>query len=240
LQFPAVPPAFPQNGVVNVFGTQPYVPLAPGGIISIYGTRLAESILAAGLPPPGGELVNSEVFMAGHKLPLYYVSDGQVSAVVPVGLNVNTTHQVYVQRGLTLSSPVQVEVAAAQPVIYPVIVDAAPADDSAPHQVSSTSPAHAGDVLTMYAAGLGVTNPPLMDGQAAPSSGNPLVYTSNQVTVSFGSQTATPAFAGLAPGIVGLYQVNVAVPQGPPTGSAVPLTLTVADQTSPAVTIAIQ
>lgn len=231
-------PAFPQAGIVNAFGGHSYVPLAPGTIISVYGTRLAESNLGASATPLGTELVDTEVFMAGKKLPLFYVSDLQVNAIVPAGLNVNTTHQVLVQRGSTYSLPVQVEVAAAQPVIYPVIT-AYPADHSAPHQVSAVNPAHAGDVLVMYAAGLGLTNPALPDGQAAPADGKPLYLTSNTVGVSFGNQTATPFFMGLAPGYVGLYQVNVTVPQGA-AGSAVPLTVTVAGQTSPAVPLPIQ
>jgi uncharacterized protein (TIGR03437 family) len=52
--------------------------------------------------------------------------------------------------------------------------------------------------------------------------------------------TALPAsYAGLAPGLVGLYQVNVQVPNDAPTGNAVSLALSVGGATSNTVTIAI-
>jgi uncharacterized protein (TIGR03437 family) len=47
-------------------------------------------------------------------------------------------------------------------------------------------------------------------------------------------------FSGLAPGFVGLYQVNVQVPAAAPSGAAVPVALTIAGVQSNTVTIAIQ
>jgi uncharacterized protein (TIGR03437 family) len=47
-------------------------------------------------------------------------------------------------------------------------------------------------------------------------------------------------FVGLTPNFVGLYQVNVTVPAGTPTGSAVPVALVTDDGPSNRVTIAIQ
>jgi len=44
----------------------------------------------------------------------------------------------------------------------------------------------------------------------------------------------------LTPGLAGLYQVNVAVPAGIAMGDAVPVVLSVAGQSSPAVTIAVR
>ena len=67
-----------------------------------------------------------------------------------------------------------------------------------------------------------------------------LSYTTNTVTATLGGQAAQVQFAGLAPGFVGLYQVNVIVPSGLTPGSAVPLVLTDTNASSPAVTAAIQ
>jgi uncharacterized protein (TIGR03437 family) len=58
--------------------------------------------------------------------------------------------------------------------------------------------------------------------------------------VTIGGVPATPSFAGLAPGWVGLYQVNVQVPANAPTGDAVPVTLSVGGAVSNQVTIAVQ
>jgi len=60
------------------------------------------------------------------------------------------------------------------------------------------------------------------------------------VTVAIGNGPATVPFAGLAPGFVGLYQVNVQVPANSPIGDAVPLALSVAGVAANPLTIAIQ
>ena len=75
-------------------------------------------------------------------------------------------------------------------------------------------------------------------GNAGPS--DPLAATANQVTVSIGGVNAKTVFAGLLPGGVGLYQLQMIVPDGAPTGDSVPVILSVAGQTSPPVTMAIQ
>jgi uncharacterized protein (TIGR03437 family) len=62
----------------------------------------------------------------------------------------------------------------------------------------------------------------------------------NPVSVSIGGIDSEVYFAGLAPGFVGLYQINVRVPPTAPTGAAVPLTVTVAGATSNTATLTIQ
>ena len=62
----------------------------------------------------------------------------------------------------------------------------------------------------------------------------------NPVTVTIGGAAAQVAYHGLAPGYAGLYQVNAVVPSGITTGDAVPVALSVAGQTSPAVTMAVR
>jgi adhesin/invasin len=55
-----------------------------------------------------------------------------------------------------------------------------------------------------------------------------------------GGQSAQVNFSGLTPGFAGLYQVNAVVPAGTETGANVPVTLAIAGQTSPPVTLSIQ
>src|SRR5271157_3194995 len=69
---------------------------------------------------------------------------------------------------------------------------------------------HAGDVLTVYAAGEGQVTPPVGTGAASPSS--PPANAALPVTARVGSQDANVVFAGLTPGAVGLFQINVVVP----------------------------
>jgi uncharacterized protein (TIGR03437 family) len=100
------------------------------------------------------------------------------------------------------------------------------------------SPVTAGDRLVIYAEGLGPVTPAFAAGGLAPF--DTLYRTANPVSVSIGGQPAVVEFAGLAPGSVGAYQINVVVPAGIPPGDAVPLVIAVADATSPAATIAVR
>ena len=82
------------------------------------------------------------------------------------------------------------------------------------------------------------------DGAAAPL--NLVLQTAATVTATIGGVNAPVVFSGLTPGLAGLYQVNVQVPAGTPTGDAVPLVLTVTEPTtgmtaqSNQVTVAVQ
>ena len=103
-----------------------------------------------------------------------------------------------------------------------------------------TIPAARGSVIQIYATGGGETTPSLLPGEAAAASGNPLVLTNAQPTVTMGGQQATVQFSGMAPGYVGLWQINAQIPQTVTPGNAVPLVVTAGGATSNTVTIAVQ
>jgi uncharacterized protein (TIGR03437 family) len=243
LSSPKTPPAITQAGIVSAASPLSFTALAPGGIIAIYGNLLADDAIAAPafqFPLPT-TLGNAQVIIAGESVPLLYVSPGQINAVVPFGLNMNTTYSLLIQRDLTLSSPVPINVAGAQPGAFLSSGSAIVEDyrGTAPaFLVTSSAPAQAGDTLVIYCAGLGVTNPPVGDGVASPSI--PPAQTQSPVTVTIGGQNANVSFAGLTPTLVGLYQVNVTMPAGVTPGNSVPVMLTVAGQTGPAAIIATQ
>ena len=102
-----------------------------------------------------------------------------------------------------------------------------------------SSPAKAGEALVIYCSGLGPVDPAVASGQAAPAQ-EPLVRTTNEVTVTIGGKNAPVFFSGLTPGLVGLYQVNVIVPDGVDPGDNVPLALSVAGQSGPEARMAVQ
>jgi uncharacterized protein (TIGR03437 family) len=103
--------------------------------------------------------------------------------------------------------------------------------------VDANAPAHAGDYLEIYATGLGaVTNTPQTGAVALVT---PLSYLIGNATVTIGGVAAPVIFAGLAPGYVGLYQVNVQVPEGVAAGDAVPVILSTG-AVSNAVTISVR
>jgi uncharacterized protein (TIGR03437 family) len=75
-------------------------------------------------------------------------------------------------------------------------------------------PAVAAETVLIYCTGLGMVNSPPADGVAG--SGQTTVATP---TVTIGGKNATVSFSGLAPGFVGLYQINAVVPSGLGTGN---------------------
>jgi uncharacterized protein (TIGR03437 family) len=78
-------------------------------------------------------------------------------------------------------------------------------------------PASAGEALETYGLGLGAVNPAVDAGVPAPT--DPLAYAIAPPQVKIGNKDATVTYAGLAPGLVGMYQVNIIVPSGLKTGS---------------------
>jgi uncharacterized protein (TIGR03437 family) len=99
-------------------------------------------------------------------------------------------------------------------------------------------PAQRGGVVSFFGTGLGEVSsrPPL--GGPAPSA--PLATTLTKPILTVGGIQADVSFSGLAPGFVGLYQVNVTIPQTAPAGQAVPVTLAIGGVMSNTVTIAIE
>src|ERR1022692_2163123 len=98
-------------------------------------------------------------------------------------------------------------------------------------------PAKIGEYISIYATGLGdVSNRPSL---GYPSPGSLLATTLATPTVTIGGAPATVSFSGLAPGYVGLYQINVQVPVGAPTGPGIPLIVTIAGVSSNTATIAV-
>jgi uncharacterized protein (TIGR03437 family) len=101
--------------------------------------------------------------------------------------------------------------------------------------LGATRTSKPGDVIVIYCTGLGQTIPFATTGTAAPASP---IETTAQATVIFGGQvSAQSAFAGLTPGFVGLYQVNVQIPANVPTGTSVTMSLAVGSTVSNTVNI---
>jgi uncharacterized protein (TIGR03437 family) len=112
--------------------------------------------------------------------------------------------------------------------------------DSAYNLVDASNPATAGTtIILIYCTGLGSvsSNQPAT---GAPASTTELAQTTATTTVTIGGVTENASFSGLAPGYVGLYQVNALVPAGVAAGSAVPVAITIGGVTSNTVTIVVQ
>jgi uncharacterized protein (TIGR03437 family) len=221
--------------------------IAPGELITIFGSALGPAAPVGLQLTPDGQYVTTslggtQVLFDGVAAPITYVSSSQVNAIVPfelAGSTVSTQVQVAVEG--VASSPVTEFLAAASPAVFTVSGGSGQGavlnQDSSPN--SSSNPASIGSVLQVFITGAGQTVPAGVDGQLAGS--NPAIP-SGQVTATIGGVPAVVQYAGSSNGLVaGVTQVNVVVPAGSPTGSAVPLVVQVGAYPSPAgVTVALQ
>ena len=82
--------------------------------------------------------------------------------------------------------------------------------------VTTARPAQIGETIAVYLTGLGDVTPPVADGAIGPS--NPPSLTTNNISAFVGGKAATVAYAGLAPQLAGLYQVNITIPAGVSAG----------------------
>jgi uncharacterized protein (TIGR03437 family) len=233
------------GGVVSTASGQGGAPVAPGGFVSIYGSNLASATSISETLPYQTELAGTQVLLGGLPLPLEFVASGQINALVPFGVPVNTPLQLIVAANGSYALPETLIVAPAQPAVFTqnesgsgagAILVVTP--KGAQFLATASTPASAGDVLEIFCAGLGAVDPAVPDGSGAPSS--TLSHTVGTVTATIGGQSAQVPFAGLAPGFAGLYQVNVTVPPGIAPGDNVPVILTVDGASSPPVTVAVQ
>jgi uncharacterized protein (TIGR03437 family) len=143
----------------------------------------------------------------------------------------------------TMGEPVNVLLAQVSPGVFTVSSNgsgqAVAIDALSGQLISESNPAIAGATyISIYCTGLGpVTNQPRT---GAAASASPLSWTTATPTVTIGNVGVKALFSGLAPGFVGLYQINVQVPSGVSPGSNVPLIVSIGGATAPTVTVAVQ
>jgi uncharacterized protein (TIGR03437 family) len=220
--------------------------LAPGSLVSIFGTNVGSAQSDAQTVPFGttlggvGVKINGmdapvrDVFPAGAypfinaQVPFEVLASGQTSATVPVTISVNGVQ----------SDPQQVKIVTQAPAIFTipsgsgnaVLVNLTDFSIAAPKGSITgltTHPIARGTKAYFYATGLGVMTPPVTDGDGGGATVHNVV---NTPVVLVGGITAAAAFAQ-APGYPGVYQVNVTIPANAPTGSAVDLQMRSADGT---------
>jgi uncharacterized protein (TIGR03437 family) len=226
-------PQAPANGVVNTANYQPS--MAAGGLVSIFGQRLASTASAAGTPLPailGGTCVT----LNNSPLPLLASSPSQINAQLPPALAAG-------RYPLVVRSIANHEASGSATVTVSKYAPAVFVDADGPaifHQdgtrVDLYNPGHRDEELTIYATGLGpTTGGTVTSGVPAPS--NPLAVT-GPVEVFFGDPTISDAqeivdWSGLAPGLIGVYQINCRIPGTHLEGDSLPVTLRIGGVGSP-------
>ncbi len=232
---PSEAPSYSAASIVNSASNLPG-PLAPNTIATLYGGNLAYSTSAMsagdirGLALPVA-LAGVRVLVRNVPANIYYVSPGQVNFLVPSLLEAGPA-DVQLTRDGRAGPAVNIVLAGAAPALFlrdRATVIATRADGSL---IGDDAPAHPGDDIVLYATGLGRTAPDapygLIPAQPAPL-GDPAAF---QVLVDGSPLEASRiAYAGLAPGFAGLYQINLKLPDW--LGDDPRIQIRVGDQVSP-------
>ncbi len=230
--------------------------VAPGEIVSIFGSGFGPAAGVSGtIDATTGNLVTTlagvQVLFGGTAAPIFFENAGQINVQVPYQSAVGSKVPVVVSiNGTPYTVIASLPVAESNPGLFADFpatgyVTGAPIQAIALNYPaatlnSATNPVARGSYIVLYATGGGTLSAPLSDGMAA--STDPLITLTDNPQVTIGGQPATVSFAGLAPGFIGLIQVNVLVPETVTPGSAVPVVLTFggAGNQSENATIAVQ
>jgi uncharacterized protein (TIGR03437 family) len=212
--------------------------LSPGALVSIFGTGMASGTAspAGGFPLPS-ILNGTQVLVNGTAAPLFFVSPTQINYQMP--MEASAPASVAVASAGSTSSPVSLNLSPAAPGIFTSTGSQASALNADFSTNSPSNPAATGTYVQVFVTGLGITDPPLATGLPGNLTA-PLNQTVVTPTATVGFVSAPVLFSGAAPGFIGLYQCNVAIPGGVATGDAVPVIITAAGKSSNTATIAIR
>jgi uncharacterized protein (TIGR03437 family) len=232
----AANPLYSADSIVNGANFAPG-PLAPNSIATIFGTDLAwwqegltaENTAAGFLP---NHLADVRVYVANYVAPLIYVCPTQINFLIPGNLRTGPVTVRVARQGVT-GPEVSVTLVSAVPQFFQTqdgYVIAQHADYSL---ITPDHPALAGEIIVVYATGLGMTRPNPGTGEIPSYPG--LMAALDQLRVSVAGDVLAPdriLYAGLTPGFAGLYQINLILP--PTLGADPEIRAAVGDQAGPA------
>ncbi|MDA1315054.1 MAG: hypothetical protein O2968_17120 [Acidobacteria bacterium] len=254
LVLPAGAPDINFRGAVNSASFSTTQPLGPGTIGTVFGVYFSDTTANAEVVPLPTNLGGAKVLINGIEAPLFFAAYNQINFQVPFELAPGAV-TIQVMRDAMMSSPISATVDVRSPGIfrwgigeYGIITNFTQGNFPLPPDVGAAlglpaAPAQGGDFLVIWCTGLGSVTEPVATGAAA--SGSPLSFADAIPKVTFGlpifSPSVTPSFAGMAPGFVGLFQVNLPLPTNLSPNNHFPVTLRFGDGgSSNVVEIAVQ
>jgi uncharacterized protein (TIGR03437 family) len=205
---------------------------APGMVLAIFGSNLADSTWIAPSVPLSVQANGVSVTIGAFNAPLYYVSPGQLNVQIPYETPVNQAIVLTVNNnGRTTTT--SLTVASAAPGLF---------TDTNGAIVPSATVAR-GAVLVLYLTGAGAVSPAIPTG-AAPVAGTPVTQLPvpvQAVAVSIGGVAVGAGaieFAGIPTALVGVAQINLLVPTNAPLGTQ-PVVVTIGGVPSAPAAIAV-
>ncbi|MBL8233960.1 MAG: hypothetical protein JNL98_36025 [Bryobacterales bacterium] len=206
-------PRFTAAGIVNAFSNQSG-PIAPGAIVSIYGSGLGPDTGVATTFDESGALPRATagvtVTVNNIPAPIFYAQSGQLNIQIPYEVAGARDALIEVKVGGLVPPGVQVPVAAASPGLHNAFFKA---DGSL---ITPSNPSRGGDIIVLFATGAGVTIPAARTGAVTNTAD---LRPAALVQLRIDGQDAQIEFAGLAPGTAGVLQINARVPNGVASGA---------------------
>jgi minor extracellular serine protease Vpr len=227
-------PAVSTNGIRDAASGEAPEGFSAGQYISIFGAALSPTLkvfsgnelpLSLARVSVSFDNPSQRVSAAGR---IQFVSEGQINVQIPWECAGLATVEMKVSIGEFSSAVQTLRLRASNPAPFEYFEPGSnrryiAALDASFALISGSNPARRGQVAQLYVNGLGPVDRTPGNGQISPS--NPLARTTTNPLVTIGGRPAQLLFSGLAPGIVGLYQVNVVVPSDSPTGPEVELSI---------------
>lgn len=239
-------PAYSAQSIVSG-ATQTVEALAPNSIATIYGTNLSFTTSSTSGTLPGSTLPNTlegvTVYVNNIAAHLFFVSPGQINFLIPYEITPGTVSIAVARQGAAGPS-VKIPLNSTAPDLFAWSGGAGTSATGLSNAlnyaiavhlsgalISPDAPATAGEIIVLYAAGLGRVNPDTTSGRLVTSAA-PIVASSQvQVTLAgVPSAASSILYAGLAPGFAGLYQINLRLPDNLPANPEI--RITAAGQTS--------
>ena len=202
-------------------------PVAPGEILSLYGQGIGPD------PAVGARLVDGRVpsslgevqaIFDGLAAPVLLASYFQVNVQVPYEVAGRSKIKLRLLYRDVPSNEVELEVAAAVPEIF--TASANPSEALALNQDGTlngpSNSAARGSIVSFFVTGEGQTDPPRATGVPALAAG------SLRASVTIAGRSAEILYAGPAPTLVGVAQINARIPADVPSGTRrAPVVLTI-------------
>ena len=212
----AAGPAYTVSSLLNA-ASNAAGPFSPNTIVSLYGTGLSYETVSLGgadgsYLPERLQGAGTYVLVNSQPAGLFYVSPTQVNFLLSSGALPGPAIVQVVRDGLA-GPPVTIQLAEASPGLFQLDPDYVVATRPDGSVITPKNPAKAGEVVILYATGLGRTTPLPAD-REIPSEAAPLTRLADFEVAIDGQPlpAGDVLYAGVAPSFAGLYQINVRLP----------------------------
>ena len=239
-------PNVPEGAILNNASYTTGSALAPGSIVAVFGTELTDG--SSCLPPScnptfdgdgrlNTTIAGARVLVNGNAVPIFYAAPTQLGVQLPADLT-GSSATVQVVVGGQSSATRTIAIEPFVPGIFSVNAQGTGAGaitHADGRLVNSQNPVEPGEIIILYATGLGQVSPLVATGRVPGGASETLT----RPTIIVDGVAAEVQFSGLAGCCVGLNQLNVRVPATARPGNGVSLSLSMGSKQSNPVTVAV-